>query len=688
MDMRWVFVVATALAVAFGGGIVTAGPQAAAGDTASGGKGPTGWDSYRQLNRLPELTSGVATAQFASTDPNGQNQDFWDGPQDCRRPILGNCVLAEHVGPGEVDAIWFTSNGGDVRGVGNITVIIDGRPVLHAPLQDVVDGKIGGPFTPPLVGNADQSSGGVYIAVPMPFRAFMAISTDSSSFYYHVTYRTFDDANAVASFDPTDPARDVVAKLAAAGTEDPKPPLPEAHTIETPVNLTSGSTIQLADINGPGQLAAIRVRLPQAHVVARTTVTDTGRAFGTNGSSTFTVNIDPRNTGVRLTRRLDPTVAGQRADIVVNGAVVAHWAPNSATVGPAPHQQSARPSSGQWLDESIELPAAVTAGRSELTLTNAFVASDNDFNEFTYWVDARVDGDYQRTDTVDVGDSNSEAAHGYHIVGQTWEGTRSYAYPHTPTELAELATARQLLTGLRLRISFDGDTTVDAPLGQFFGSGLVVAPVNSLMFGIDPDSGWYSAWWPMPYASHAQVELANTAALAVSGAQAEVTFAPDPAAAAELAAGRIGYFHADSHSGATEPDQDWSFLDATGAGKFVGNVADMIGPTSQAYLEGNERVRVDGSPTPQIDGTGTEDYYEGGWYFNRGPFTSALHGAPAISTGPGECEPDSSCTTAYRLWLAEAVPFHSSIAFGIQHGGVNEIDADYSSTAFWYGGHR
>lgn len=683
--MRWVFVVAAVLAAVLSPVTAVAdGPDTGSG-VAPIGKGPTGWDSYRQLNRLPELNSGVATAQFASTDPAGENNDFWDGPQDCRRPVLGQCVLAEHVGPGEIDAIWFTSNGGDVRGVGNITVIIDGRPVLHAPLQDVVDGKIGGPFTHPLVGNADQSSGGVYIAVPMPFRAFMTVSTDSSSFYYHVTYRTFDNANAVASFDPNDPAPDVVAKLAAAGTADPKPPLPAAQTHATPVNLAPGATAELASIDGPGQVTAIRIRLPQAHSVPRTTVTDNGRAFGAGGSSTFTMKIDPRNTGIRLTRRLDPTVAGQRADIVVDGTVVAHWAPNRAPVGPAPHQQSARPSSGQWLDESVELPAAVTAGRGELTLTNAFVSSDNDFNEFTYWVDDHLDGDYQPGDSLDVGDPNSEAAHDYRIAGQTWEGTRSYAYPHTPAELAELATARQLLTGLRLRISFDGDTTVDAPLGQFFGSGLVVAPVQSLMFAMDPDSGWYSAWWPMPFGNNAQVELTNTAALAVSGAQADVTFGPDPSAAAELASGRIGYFHADSHAGATEPDQDWMYLDTTGTGKFVGNVADMIGPTSQAYLEGNERVRVDGSPTPQIDGTGTEDYYQGGWYFNRGPFSSALHGAPALATGPGECQPDSSCTTAYRLWLAEAVPFHSSIAFGIQHGGVNEIDADYSSTAFWYG---
>ncbi|HYO52263.1 DUF2961 domain-containing protein [Archangium sp.] len=38
-------------------------------------------------------------------------------------------------------------------------------------------------------------------------------------------------------------------------------------------------------------------------------------------------------------------------------------------------------------------------------------------------------------------------------------------------------------------------------------------------------------------------------------------------------------------------------------------------------LEGDERVHVDGSLTPQLYGTGTEDFYESGWYFSRGTFS-------------------------------------------------------------------
>ncbi len=42
----------------------------------------------------------------------------------------------------------------------------------------------------------------------------------------------------------------------------------------------------------------------------------------------------------------------------------------------------------------------------------------------------------------------------------------------------------------------------------------------------------------------------------------------------------------------------------------TGNTAD--------FLEGDERVFVDGQESPHIYGTGTEDFYEGGFYFRDG----------------------------------------------------------------------
>ena len=645
----------------------------AATPNVSRSKGPVGWDVYRQLGDLPQLSSGVETKQFSSFDRSGGNADWWQGPNYCLRLSNGQCVIAEDSGAGEVDEIWFTWNSGDVTSIGNLTITLDGKQVVHAPLQDIVNGKLGAPFSYPLVGNADQSSGGTYIAVPMPFASSMVITTDSSSFYYHVTYRTFANATGVRTFDPTDKATDVLATLKAAGTKDPKPALPNATTTISPVSLVSGASETVASTHGPGELTAIRVHLPQAPYVTPTSVTATGRAFGKGGSSTFTMQVDPNNNGVVLTRRLDPGIADQVATVAVNGDIVGRWAPNAGN------------GLDEWAEESVTIPGNLTSGKTQLTITNSFVSSALDFNEFTYWAYSVVNGQNKLTDQLQVGDVNSEFSHGYTIVAPTWSGVRTYVYPLNAAQQAQMATARKLLQGLRLRVSFDGRTMVDSPLGEFYGSGFAVAPVNSLFFGVDPINNWYSSWWPMPYITGATVSIYNGSGIAVSGAEADVTAAPNAQAAVKLMMGQDGYFETSSHAGPTTAGQDWPYLQATGTGKFVGDTVDMLGPGNREYLEGDEHVYTDVSKTPQLNGTGTEDFYQSGWYFNRGPYNTPTHGNSAHLVDGTGCDANSDCTSAFRLMLADTVPYGANITFGIEHGETDNIPATYSSTAYYYG---
>src|SRR5262249_46410637 len=146
-------------------------------------------------------------------------------------------------------------------------------------------------------------------------------------------------------------------------------------------------------------------------------VTDDGRVFRANGFSEFSAKIDPANEGVKLTRRLDTVAGHQRADVLVEGIKVGEWTPLDAT-----------PFS-QWADQTVDLPASATAGKSTITIRNAFVSADRDFNEFRYALDSIVPGNPIRTDTIDVGDGDaSEAAHGYRIEQQAWSGKVTYGY--------------------------------------------------------------------------------------------------------------------------------------------------------------------------------------------------------------------------------------------------------------------
>lgn len=530
-------------------------PNAAPKSPAAARHGTVGWDTYRRLDRLAEIGRDSRALQFSSFDrTDGNGRDGFDGSFSCLRESSAGCVIAEHEGPGEIDSIWFTRDGGDVRNTGTITIELDGRTVVDAPLQDLVDGKLGAPFVFPLVANADQSSGGVYVKVPMPYRSRMVITTEHNPYFHHVNYREFADPEGIVTFDPDDEALDVIETLKAAGTADPKPAQPNTRTVERVARIAPKSSQVLAESTTPGALTGLEFRLPQ---LATTPVDRTAKAPAKPSAS----GLDPRK--------------------------------------------------ARWIK-----PDPKTAAQSE-------------------------------------------------------ESTRS----------------DQLLAGVRLRITFDGTQTVDAPLGEFFGSGLGLYSVRSLMFGIDPKTRTLRAWWPMPYASSAKVELYNDSAITVRGATTAVTISDDPVWRDRLDAGLVGHFRATANRERTDFGRDHVFLETAGTGRVVGVSQTVEGliPTGNVrnYLEGDERVFVDGSASPDQHGTGTEDFYEGGWYFNRGTFSAPLTGNPAHEVNGGGCRYD--CTGLYRLMLAEAIDFSAHVRFTIEHGPGNDADAIEGSTTYWYG---
>lgn len=277
---------------------------------------------------------------------------------------------------------------------------------------------------------------------------------------------------------------------------------------------------------------------------------------------------------------------------------------------------------------------------------------------------------------------------GLTIAESTGSGTISALHLQFP------ASTDELVAGMRLQIEFDGRIMVDSPLGEFFGVGLGANSVRSLMFAAIPQPGGSLSlleWRPMPFARTARVTLVNTTVNPVQGIDSDVVTAPDPQWAPALGSGRAGYFTARSHAGTTTLGRDWLFADEHGHGKFVGvshtirgsRIKTSFSDDAPYFLEGAERVYTDGSASPQWYGTGTEDFYEGGWYFRNGThFSAPLTGQPDQRTATGGCA--DYCLAAYRLMLAEAIDYRSAIRFGIEHGKRNMVEPGYSSTALLY----
>lgn len=236
--------------------------------------------------------------------------------------------------------------------------------------------------------------------------------------------------------------------------------------------------------------------------------------------------------------------------------------------------------------------------------------------------------------------------------------------PETPTP--------EVLRGLLLEIASDGgEPTVRAPLGDFFGCGFGRAEVRGLLLGWRQDTGY--CLLPMPYRKQLRIRLRNTTAGPQRVSIGAMSAVGEPAPTA-------GVLHAEFRCTDRVGSELYEFAKILGPGKFVGITQALQGVGDLWYLEGNEQFFVDGERTPSILGTGTEDFYNGGWYWDRGPFSQPLHGL-------GEkAEWTTNRTTPWRLQLPDAVPFTTGLTARIEHGSRNEVrDPYYSSVVYWYG---
>jgi hypothetical protein len=231
---------------------------------------------------------------------------------------------------------------------------------------------------------------------------------------------------------------------------------------------------------------------------------------------------------------------------------------------------------------------------------------------------------------------------------------------------------------VELRADFDGEGPVRVALADFFGMGAVgPVPTRSLLVGLGRDGVLYS-YFPMPFFHSARVRLRSLAA--APGPPVGVSWSIRIAGASPPS--QSGLFGARlSASAATPIGEDFPLLELAGEGRWVGLFEELgsVGPMETSYFEGDERGFLDGSEHPQLYGTGVEDFFNGGFGFDLGPFGLALHGSPYRLVQDG-----SILTAAYRLMLTDPVPFASRIQVGLEGGPVGNVSMRARSVAYYY----
>jgi len=254
------------------------------------------------------------------------------------------------------------------------------------------------------------------------------------------------------------------------------------------------------------------------------------------------------------------------------------------------------------------------------------------------------------------------------------------------------------LKSLLLRAWWDGEQTpsVEVPIGDFFGLGLgeyftyqsallAVAPVKAL-----------NSYFQMPFGTAAKLTLTNEGKIRTDN----LYFAVDYVTFGSLPPD-VGRFHAQYRQSApTKGIDGWRsngddavntrknldgadnyvFLDAIGRGHFVG-VSQAVEQNQEGWFgEGDDMIFIDGDILPTINGTGSEDYFNGAWDFGGKPFAYEHNGAPYIV----DPERIGGRYCLYRFHTESPITFEKSIKVTIEHGHANVRSDNYYSTAYWY----
>ncbi|MGJ8654512.1 MAG: glycoside hydrolase family 172 protein [Opitutaceae bacterium] len=241
-----------------------------------------------------------------------------------------------------------------------------------------------------------------------------------------------------------------------------------------------------------------------------------------------------------------------------------------------------------------------------------------------------------------------------------------------------------------LKMEFDGQETVWCPIGDFFGSGI----------GLNPMQGWYrtvaedgtmTCRWVMPYQKSGKVTLLN-----LSGAPVNAYL--------EAKTGdwtwddRSMYFYAGwrgQYPVPTRPYSDWNYVTLNGRGVYVGDTLTVMNPVERWWGEGDEKIWVDGEDFPSLFGTGTEDYYAYSWGgvsndFYEHPFHAQplAHKYNKLNRKP-ESEIGVRNTKGYsvetRSRSLDTMPFGSSLQLDMEVWSWTDCDMGYGVGAYWYG---
>ncbi len=239
----------------------------------------------------------------------------------------------------------------------------------------------------------------------------------------------------------------------------------------------------------------------------------------------------------------------------------------------------------------------------------------------------------------------------------------------------EIEAQRRVLRETAIRITWDDDQqpAVWSPLGDFFGCSAGAVPFQTLPVGLQSDGTFYCQW-QMPFATRALIEVENDGTQKLE-MRWEIEHAPLTRPINECLRFHAKW-HRDVLSVREDRRPDWTLLQTTGAGRFVGTQLHVWNPRGGWWGEGDEKFFVDGEKFPSTFGTGTEDYLGYAWSSGN-TFVQALHSQPVNQNNRGH-------VSANRWHVPDDGPFQRSFEAAIEKYFPNSNPCEWAAVAFWY----
>jgi len=232
--------------------------------------------------------------------------------------------------------------------------------------------------------------------------------------------------------------------------------------------------------------------------------------------------------------------------------------------------------------------------------------------------------------------------------------------------------AHNALRCLVLGIDFDGDRSVETPLGDFFGSGPGVNPYQNLFFTVDV-TGRMTSRLLMPFREKMELRLTNHGTVPYS---VETLICLGP----RRFTGRSLHLRAQwrSLSRWTWPPFDTNILETTGEGKVVGTVYEIANDGLIWWGEGDQKISIDAESFPSTFGTGTEDDY-GYAYGNNRPFLRPFHAQTRVD-GPGS----GGHISLNRWYVLDALPYRTALRFDQEIWQWMPCRPTWNQVVYWY----